>query len=72
MGVARQRVGGDAFPGHLVNAALVGGIRQPRHIRHERIEKPAPRRIGFAPLEFRPDRPQLFAQLDAEPDGVVP
>ena len=72
MGVARQRVGGDAFPRHFVDAALVGGIRQPRHIRHKGIEKPAPRRIGFAPLEFRPDRPQLLAQLDAEPDGVVP
>ena len=41
-------------------------------IGHEDIEEPAPRRVLLLVLELAPDRPHLLAQLDAEPDGVVP
>ena len=67
--VAREVVGRDALPGDLAGAV---GVGEGDAIGHEGLEEPAPRRVLLLVLELAADRPHLLAQLDAEPDGVVP
>ena len=70
--VARQNVGRQRLPGHVVRAAGLRDVGDLDPVGHERIEEPAPRRIALLLLEFAPDRAQFLAQFDAEPDRVVP
>ena len=71
-GIARELVGRDRFPGDVVRAPRRRDVGDFDAVGHERIEEPAPRRIALLLLELALDRPQLLAQLDAEPDRVVP
>ncbi len=68
-GVAGEIVGRDGLPGDLAGAVRVG---EADAIGDEGLEEPAPRRVLLLLLELAADRPHLLAELDAEPDGVVP
>ena len=52
--------------------ALERGVADRDPLGHEGIEEPAPRRVPLLLLEFAPDRAELLAQFDPEPDRVVP
>jgi len=65
-----ELVGCDRLPGDFARLAVHARDRHP--VGHERLEKPAPLGIGFLLLEFMSDCAQLLAQLDPEPERVVP
>ena len=69
-GIGGEVVGRHALPGGLARAAVA--VRHGDPIGHEGLEEPAPRRVLLLVLELAPDRAHLLAQLDAEPDGIVP
>ena len=71
-GVAGEEVGRDAFPRHVVSGAFERGVADRDPVGDEGIEEPASRGVFLLLLELAPDRAQLLAQFDAEPDRVVP
>ena len=70
--IAGEQVGRHTFPRHFVSRVLERSVADRDALRHEGIEEPAPRRVPLLFLELAPNRAQLFAQLNAEPDRVVP
>jgi hypothetical protein len=55
-----------------VRRALTGGIVDRNAVRHERIEEPTAKWVFLLLLELGADCAYLFAQLDSEPDRIIP
>ena len=71
-GVAGEEIGRHMLPRNFVGRALERRVADRDPLRDEGIEEPAPRRVPLLLLEFAPDRAQLLAQFDPEPNRVVP
>ena len=67
-GIAGQLVGRHVFPGHA--GRVRAGAWRP--MRHEGVEEPAPRRVSLLRLVLAAHVAQLLAQLDPQPDRIVP
>ena len=71
-GIGGELVGRQRLPGDVMRGAGAADVGDGDAIGHERLEEPAPVRVLLLLLELPAHRADFLAQLDAEPDRVVP
>jgi hypothetical protein len=70
--IAGELVGAHRLPGNVVHCALAGYVGNAHAVGHERLEEPAVLGTRFGLLKLAANGTNPLAQLDTEPNRVVP